>query len=72
MLLPRMLHCVLAIRYEEDMTSQFSKCQEAELSRMEFFKAVFKKLESILDLTNTNRSVEPLNVDTFGDLMKVS
>ena len=37
------------------MTAQFSKCQEAELSRMEFFKAVFTKFEGILDLTSTNR-----------------
>ena len=42
-------------RYEEDMTVQFSKCQEAELARMEFFKAIFCKLERILDVTDTDR-----------------
>ena len=39
------------------MTIQFTKCQEAELARMEFFKAIFFKMEAILDLTKTNRQV---------------
>ena len=39
------------------MTLQFSKCQDAELARMEFFKAVLQKTQGILDLTKTNRYV---------------
>ncbi len=39
------------------MTVQFSKCQEAELARMEFFKVIFFKMQGILDLTKTDRSV---------------
>ena len=49
------VNVVLTCRYEEDMTVQFSKCQEAELARMEFFKAIFVKMQGILDLTKTDR-----------------
>ena len=45
------------------MTIHFSKCQEAEMTRMEFFKTTFYKLEEILNITKTNRQVltsEPL------------
>ena len=54
------VNVVLTGRYEEDMTVQFSKCQEAELARMEFFKAIFFKMQGILDLTKTDRQVHVL------------
>ena len=38
-------------RYVEDMTMEFSKCQEMELARMTFFKNTLLRLKETLDTT---------------------
>ena len=43
---------ILLHRYVEDMTMEFSKCQEMELARMTFFKKILVQLKDTLDTTN--------------------
>jgi hypothetical protein len=38
-------------RYVEDMTMEFSKCQEMELARMTFFKNTLLRFKETLDTT---------------------
>ena len=42
----------LTVRYVEDMTMEFSKCQEMELARMTFFKRTLTRFKDTLDTVN--------------------
>ena len=42
-------------RYEEDMNSQFVKCQDMERERMEFFKSTLQTLKATVDLSQDSR-----------------